>query len=1122
MANSLFVTLRNRDIRVRILPSLATRRWRPTSTGITPQLKKNFTALTRQNLRNLVTKIMNIATAICSNRANTQRLPYAPWIYLPYLEKNQYDSSGLLKKKIRTLNGLNKIKPQPLKILTGNIRQLNEQKAKVIKALPNHQFTDLIALSEVKQTKPLESFRKTHSIAHNIKIEGRGGVATLARSKLLEVNSYSAIQDALIQTWESRGTTIITAIAYLSSSHTLNVTDRKHRLRNIIEQIDVQAENYEDPSIILTGDFNLELEHVKEVLQDTSTIIYKDGLKMCDNYSSPLGSLFTRTGINKNGQVVTSRIDYIITNTNSYIQTSFHREISDHILFLINLTPKTTKRRRVLLYHRSNIFKELIRNRNNTLSDMLDYLRNNLHNFVKYTDNLTLTKDEIDFNIPTDILKLIKEWIEDFKVFSKEISEKRFSIEQGTAFRTLKNITKYDQFMKRDGSIITSIRMNDETITSDPSKVNRALLDVLRDNEQFLDTINTPLNLRQILPRLPPIDTKNLTLLMEEISSHKAMTSFPVPDELCKWAIERKKPYLLELVDPERVNKFTRIWSRTFIKENPEIFKCKLVPLNKAHPKVPLPKQMRPIVVTNVIYKLIESRFNKPLHDAFWKLPEAGKAQFGFLRGMTCQAQIQRMLERIVEGYVQDMDSGVWHKSNPAPPNTISKGRYGLFIDFEQAFNSINRQKLYQQMETDRILPKADLIFLFTIISKLEIHLGDEVFKPKHGVPQGGITSPILFNFAIYYMLKEFLGKLNSHTNLYNTGTYITHDDLGLWADDLLIVMDFFKQKVISSKVLSTTLSTLKETGLEWGLRINWAKSAIVPFFTNQRSFSAYRYLQNTDKSSNWDKAKGTTLTVNLLTNEEIELPLAPTYKYLGIKIDRNLRGAPHLNFMKKKINYIMNSFFAVRQASMSNRFCYNTWQVFVRPLLDYTATYRFYIPKEDDDHYKILYRMTVKYMLFLPKNTMDYIANRMISYDYEDLVLKMRDINFLKIEARLGDDPETPALCDKINFDYLRSEWKDIPHHWRITVALYHKRGKCHLDGETLDPNHIIEHIFRMDPDTHNKVTLNNSRSYIEFFLLFLNKSTREKKPLEDLYSLYLVLATIFAYNTMYPDDQQ
>ena len=248
---------------------------------------------------------------------------------------------------------------------------------------------------------------------------------------------------------------------------------------------------------------------------------------------------------------------------------------------------------------------------------------------------------------------------------------------------------------------------------------------------------------------------------------------------------------------------------------------------------------MRPIIITNTIYKVLESRFIDEFRDAFWKLKGTAKSQFGFMRGMSCSAQLTRMYSRILR---------IWNRNSKEeyelkPPHEriphISS-TFGLFIDIEQAYNSVNLWLLYNKMseEIDRKILNINLQhlqFVFYMIRRLNIRIGKQKFQPKHGVPQGGILSPILFNFSMHYMLEEWLLIVNSLllTEGYPT---ISSDDLGLWADDMLVVFDLPDSNSITRNYLRIITKTLRITALKWGLRINWKKSGLIKFFKNLKS----------------------------------------------------------------------------------------------------------------------------------------------------------------------------------------------------------------------------------------------------------------------------------------------
>ncbi len=166
---------------------------------------------------------------------------------------------------------------------------------------------------------------------------------------------------------------------------------------------------------------------------------------------------------------------------------------------------------------------------------------------------------------------------------------------------------------------------------------------------------------------------------------------------------------------------------------------------------------MRPIVATNVLFKVLALRFSDELHERFWSLKGFAASQFGFLQNMSTQAQIFNLLNQVTENWQRLPGKSLQRhlpSLNPLLPRYDPIHNYMIFIGFKGAYNSINLRLLYQRMKDDHILEEDKLVFLFTIYSKLRIKLNYES-SSKNGVPQGGINSPILFNYSMYYFLTD-------------------------------------------------------------------------------------------------------------------------------------------------------------------------------------------------------------------------------------------------------------------------------------------------------------------------------------------------------------------------------
>ena len=205
-------------------------------------------------------------------------------------------------------------------------------------------------------------------------------------------------------------------------------------------------------------------------------------------------------------------------------------------------------------------------------------------------------------------------------------------------------------------------------------------------------------------------------------------------------------------------------------------------------------------------------------------------------------------------------------------------------------------------------------------------------------------------------------------------------------------------------------------------------------------------YSAFSDEASKYDIGKELApLTLNL-KSEKVILPLVRTYKYLGIHVNRNLRITDHLKFLRKKTNFIINAFISIRKASLSVKFCHNTWQLFIRPLLDYTSTYLSYVPACDKELIWVMYRQTLRRMLFLKPYTNKQFADCMIQYPYWQLPEKFLKIDRQKADERLNCVPRTQLVTEKVDFGYTRLDFRKLTPKWITVMNMHYFRGECKI----------------------------------------------------------------------------
>jgi hypothetical protein len=111
-----------------------------------------------------------------------------------------------------------------------------------------------------------------------------------------------------------------------------------------------------------------------------------------------------------------------------------------------------------------------------------------------------------------------------------------------------------------------------------------------------------------------------------------------------------------------------------------------------------------------------------------------------------------------------------------------------LFIDYEKAYDNVNRDKLWEMMENkipNYLLSTIKCIYRNT---KVKIEFNDNVSQPIHitkGVRQGCGLSPVLFNIHINKIIQEFKTVIKKGIQLNNrklVNTVLYSDDQILMA----------------------------------------------------------------------------------------------------------------------------------------------------------------------------------------------------------------------------------------------------------------------------------------------------------------------------------------------------
>ena len=332
--------------------------------------------------------------------------------------------------------------------------------------------------------------------------------------------------------------------------------------------------------------------------------------------------------------------------------------------------------------------------------------------------------------------------------------------------------------------------------------------------------------------------TKDITLneITEAIAkspNHKAAGPDGITNEVLKHTFGVIYPFLLILFNfCLREATCPTIWRNSY-----------LIPLYKGKGQKNDPGNYRGISLLSCTFKTYTSiLYNRLLSwvENHELLPET---QFGFRKGRSTIQATKHLIDAIKAGV-----------------NSAEKCYYVGYVDFEKAFDKINRQLLFKKLQA-RGLHSHFLTILHNIYTEnnIQVSLDDylsEIISQKVGVPQGDKLSPLLFALFIAD-LSEILQK---------TGCFIIFyaDDLAIGTTNLSNLQDAFIQ--------------LEKYCSDNGMSVNIKKTKIVKYRKGGR-------LASTD----------------VIFYKNVPLEFVDKFEYLGIWLSTRLSPKHHLEHRRKK-----------------------------------------------------------------------------------------------------------------------------------------------------------------------------------------------------------------------------
>lgn len=344
------------------------------------------------------------------------------------------------------------------------------------------------------------------------------------------------------------------------------------------------------------------------------------------------------------------------------------------------------------------------------------------------------------------------------------------------------------------------------------------------DPEQLFD-INTNTEIKTNVENTIPPKLEEVRTAINELKNNKASGENFITAEI--W----KNASLKTIINLHR--EIVKIWNN---EQLPEEWKVAIIhPLHKKGDKTN-PDNYRGISLLDCTYKILSRIIYNRIKDQLEK--ELGEYQGGFRPWRSCPDQILTL--KLIISYFK----------------ARNRQLIMSFIDFKKAYDCIHRKSLLKILRNFGLHPKlVKMIELTLTDTKSKVKFRSEIsdpFKVRTGLRQGDGLSPLLFNCALEYIMRQWFQQNKANIKI---GRKIEFSCLG-FADDLALLSNSLAEA-------RSQLESLEKLAGKIGLKISYEKTKIMardPLCTNK-------------------------IQIN---NQDVEL--VESFKYLGEIITHNIK----------------------------------------------------------------------------------------------------------------------------------------------------------------------------------------------------------------------------------------
>ena len=1085
-----------------IVPNFEEGRWKPDWSSLAllhrkAQKKLNLSRL--ESEKYIKSKVRSKIEAL-----DLPRIPKGNELIWKYSQPCQIYHQLMVHQSDTSLPSESKIpKVSTLRCFYTNTGSLNQKKLDQIRATNGRnamnvdgascQDLDILCLSEVRSPEHIKPLSKGYDVIHQLDNERYGaGVACMIKKTIVRDTRLALLDhNSIILVIYPAGSPVLIACCYIEHNH------KSARIKTFLQMVVAVASQFDNIPILITGDFNVSKETLSASLEQNWDLSESRCVRIRDpdfdtwaNLQKMLNPAPVKEFASWKRRSLFSRIDYVLSNLSVRVRT--FEGISDHLSFIVDMPlgklnplpkPKLIKRNQIkmdLLSITRNLDLKKTQYSGEPIINILKHFQTHKSTYISELTPMLKSFEDVNFSPAPVSEGEIGDWILNFQDTVKAVSLLRFSNRSGQAFDSIRKITKYNAFLKREGSIVTALKDSEGQIITNTDIVNKKLLDTLRMGEsnakkhhvQHQDSL---LSNKEII--LPNLKLKEITDILLDLKTGRCMPTPSIPDA---WYRDLAKDYR---ENRELLLHIASLWNTNVLSKVPSVFEMKLVPLNKSHPYIPTAENVRPIFATSSTFKVLEKRFTQGLVDFYNSRGSGAKFQVGFLPGLSTHVNLLR-LDQLVGSLISN--------GKPVKKRTVP---LVLFLDFQQAYNSINLDRTFVMMRNDGY-PQADVLFLKWLYSQQTAKAGGLEFKPSVGVPQGGINSPILFNITLFYMMKEFKQKIQKWifadpaTSAFKLQLIPDDNNTLGYADDIAIVLWVYEQafgkesKIGHLRLLDEYLSVLSDVAKGWGLIINWKKSGVL-FLGNKRN---YRHLI-TEKPSQNPTLKSQSNLGNAAVGESYSkyqlarkmtnpIPVVEYYRYLGFYVNNKFNAKESFKFLSRKLNFLSFAFYPITQQNPNLKFVQNLWNTLARPLIDYYAILALDMGESVFNELIHISRKSLRAFIGLPNGTPKRIVDFLMGYDPK--LWSIESISHWKEQLtqyrknRLCKSLKSPSSQSSFNFSLLTRTWLQI-------VNVFYSRIGCKFEEcakkevksrSRIDTAHLIHHFpQRKIPEIREKI---------------------------------------------------